>query len=264
MRRFAALLALVTLTLAGGTGYYAGSSHLLTPQSAFAADECQTFPQTGKQVCGRFLEYWRANGGLAQQGLPLSDPFDERSDVNGQTYKVQYFERAVFEAHPENQRPYDVLLSLVGREKLQAKYPAGLPTGAAPLQAGQVVVLPGGSYSKTTTFRVTITDIQQVTSIPASGCCAKGATAKGRFIVVLMQVTNLGQESDALGSFRLRDQQGRTFDSTSDFEATYSAQAAYKRKSYSESVQPSLSEDELIVFDVASDATSFTIIPRTR
>lgn len=264
MGRFITILALVTLTLVGGAGYYAGTNHLLAPQRAVAADECQTFPQTGKQVCGRFLEYWRANGGLAQQGLPLSEPFDERSDVNGQTYKVQYFERAVFEAHPENARPYDVLLSLVGREKLQAKYPAGLPTGAAPLQVGQVVVLPGGLYSKTTTFQVTITDIQQVTSIPASGCCAKGATAKGKFIVVLMQVTNLGQEWNALGSFRLRDQQGRSFDPTSDLEAAYSAQSAYKRKSHNEAVQPSLSEDEVIVFDVASDATSFTIISRTR
>ena len=264
MRRLIGVLALLALILAGGAGYAAGSAHILAPQRAVAADECQPFSQTGKQICGRFLEYWRENGGLAQQGLPLSDPFDERSDVNGQTYKVQYFERAVFELHTENQRPNDVLLSLLGREKYQAKYPAGLPTAQAPLQVGQVVVLLGGSFSATTTFRVTVTDIQQVPSIPASGCCAKGATAKGKFIVVLMQVTNLGQESNALGPFRLRDQQGRSFDPTSDTDATISALSAYKRKSYYESVQPSLSENEVIVFDVASDASVFTIIPRTR
>ncbi|HEY8598523.1 MAG TPA: hypothetical protein VIL85_08840 [Thermomicrobiales bacterium] len=121
-------VALVLVALvAGGAGYYAGTSNLLGPQRAVAADECQSFPQTGKQVCGRFLEYWRANGGLAQQGLPLSDPFDERSDVNGQTYKVQYFERARFEYHPENQAPYDVLLGLLGGEQYRVKYPAAPP-----------------------------------------------------------------------------------------------------------------------------------------
>jgi len=40
-----------------GAGYAAGSAGLLAPQKAYAADDCQTFSQTGKQVCGRFLEY---------------------------------------------------------------------------------------------------------------------------------------------------------------------------------------------------------------
>ncbi len=124
-------VALVLVALVGGgAGYYGGSGHLLTPQRAIAAEECQTFPETGKQVCGRFLEYWRANGGLAQQGLPLSDPFDERSDVNGQTYTVQYFERARFEYHPEHaETPFEVRLGLLGREQFLAKYPTGAPAG---------------------------------------------------------------------------------------------------------------------------------------
>ena len=58
-----------------------------------------------------FLDYWNAHGGLAQQGFPISEEFVEKSDLNGQEYTVQYFERAVFEMHPENQPPYDVLLS---------------------------------------------------------------------------------------------------------------------------------------------------------
>ncbi|HVF99708.1 MAG TPA: hypothetical protein VND68_07705 [Chloroflexia bacterium] len=80
------------------------------------------FPETGKTVSGRFLEYWQQNGGLAQQGLPLSDPFQEKSDTDGKTYTVQYFERAVFEAHPENPAPYDVLLSLLGTFQYNQKY----------------------------------------------------------------------------------------------------------------------------------------------
>lgn len=83
---------------------------------------CQSFPQTGKQVCGRFLEYWTQNGGLAQQGLPLTDVMKEKSPTDGKTYDTQYFERAVFEAHPENQKPNDVLLSLLGVFQYKQKY----------------------------------------------------------------------------------------------------------------------------------------------
>ncbi|HEX8600815.1 MAG TPA: hypothetical protein VF952_20135 [Chloroflexia bacterium] len=82
----------------------------------------RTFPETGKTVSGRFLEYWQQNGGLPQQGLPLSNPFQEKSDTDGKTYTVQYFERAVFEMHPETPRPYDVLLSLLGTFQHKQKY----------------------------------------------------------------------------------------------------------------------------------------------
>lgn len=98
--------------------------------AAAAADACQTFPQTGKTVCGLFLTYWRTHGGLAQQGYPISDVFKEQSS-NGQVYDTQYFERAVFERHPENAgTPYEVLLSLLGREKFDAKYGGGGPKGS--------------------------------------------------------------------------------------------------------------------------------------
>jgi hypothetical protein len=72
------------------------------------------FPETGHYVGGTFLQYWQEHGGLAQQGYPISGEFNEVSALNGKTYKVQYFERAVFELHPENKAPYDVLLSQLG------------------------------------------------------------------------------------------------------------------------------------------------------
>ncbi len=80
------------------------------------------FAQTGKTIGGRFREYWEQNGGLAQQGYPISDEFQEKSDLDGKTYTVQYFERAVFEYHPENQAPYDILLSQLGTFRYRAKY----------------------------------------------------------------------------------------------------------------------------------------------
>ena len=79
-------------------------------------------PQTGKRLGGRFLQYWQSRGGLPQQGYPISDEFEERSELNGKTYRVQYFERAVFEFHPENAAPNDILLSQLGTYRNLARY----------------------------------------------------------------------------------------------------------------------------------------------
>jgi hypothetical protein len=86
-----------------------------------SAAACEVFPATGKQVCDPFLAYWRDHGGLAQQGYPLSDAFLETNPTDGKQYLTQYFERARFEHHPENQPPYDVLLGLLGGEQYGAR-----------------------------------------------------------------------------------------------------------------------------------------------
>ncbi|MDQ6693769.1 MAG: hypothetical protein M3014_05015 [Chloroflexota bacterium] len=96
------------------------------------------FPQTSKRLGGRFLEYWRSNGGLGQQGYPITEEFPERSDVDGNTYRVQYFERAVFELHPGNKAPYDVLLSQLGTLQLKQKYPTGVTEPPAPTSTPDV------------------------------------------------------------------------------------------------------------------------------
>lgn len=130
MRRLT--IALAVLVVLAGLSFQPDSSNWVRPRTIAAQNDCQTFPETGKSVCGIFLSYWRANGGLAQQGFPISDVFREESS-NGQTYDTQYFERAVFERHPENAGTrFEVLLALVGSERLKAKYPAGPPAGQAP------------------------------------------------------------------------------------------------------------------------------------
>jgi hypothetical protein len=105
------------------------------PFTSQAQAGCQLFPQTGKSACGKFLAYWQTHGGLAQQGYPISNELRETSDTDGRTYTVQYFERAVFELHPENASPNDVLLSLLGSFLYKQKYPGGAPgqkTNASP------------------------------------------------------------------------------------------------------------------------------------
>jgi hypothetical protein len=108
-----------------------------SPWSCFAIVPAQQgFPQTGKTVRGTFLAYWYSNGGLAQQGLPLTDEFEETNPSDGKTYRVQYFERARFEAHPENPAPYTVLLGLLGAEQFGARYPLGNPARAGACASG--------------------------------------------------------------------------------------------------------------------------------
>jgi hypothetical protein len=114
-RRTVALILLIAALLVP----YQRSAH---PAGA-ATDQC--FPETGNCVSGLFYQYWLVNGGLAQQGLPLTQEFLERNPTDGKTYTVQYFERARFEYHPEHDPPYDVLLGLLGREQFLAKYPEG-------------------------------------------------------------------------------------------------------------------------------------------
>ena len=84
-----------------------------TPSSA----TCQHFPETGFMVCGRLLEYWRENGGLPVFGYPISPQRNEL--IEGEPFQVQHFERNRLELHPENARPYDVLLGRLGADKLQ-------------------------------------------------------------------------------------------------------------------------------------------------
>ncbi|HEY0069966.1 MAG TPA: cupredoxin domain-containing protein, partial [Chloroflexia bacterium] len=103
------------------------------------AHAASTFGETGKTLRGKFLQYWDAHGGLAQQGFPISEEMVEKSDTDGKFYTVQYFERAVFEAHPENQPPNDVLLSLLGGFLYEQKYPNGAPGQQPNTSTGSVL-----------------------------------------------------------------------------------------------------------------------------
>jgi len=100
------------------------------PVQQASTDNPRFFQETGKTIGGTFRQYWEANGGLAQHGFPITNEFQERSLLDGNLYTVQYFERAVFELHPENQPPYNVLLSQLGRLQYEAKntMPQARPT----------------------------------------------------------------------------------------------------------------------------------------
>ncbi|NJP05739.1 MAG: hypothetical protein HC837_09020 [Chloroflexaceae bacterium] len=120
------------------------------PQST-PQDGCQFFAATGQRVCAPFLEAWRANGieldgqpgfseveNLALFGLPISQPITETLS-DGNAYQVQWFERARFEYHPEQDPAFQVLFGLLGHEVRRG---CGIPVIAPPRQTHPVLVSP--------------------------------------------------------------------------------------------------------------------------
>lgn len=250
---------IVALAFLAGLSFLPASSNWVRPRTIAAQNDCQTFSETGKSVCGIFLSYWRANGGLAQQGYPISDVLREESS-NGQTYDTQYFERAVFERHPENAGTrFEVLLALLGRERFDRRYPAGLPSGETPLVAGQTLILPGSDDNGT--FRVRIDAVQELSTF-SEPCAGDPVKANGKFVFAFLQIENLGNESDYLQAPKLKDSRARLFD-VGDYCPNVAASRQFNRSSYGTTVQPGITTDVVIVFDVAPDATGFIVVAST-
>jgi protocatechuate 3,4-dioxygenase beta subunit len=136
----------VLLSLLGVFRYKQKYPYGAPDQVAKSTPSYQLFPETGKRVGCEFLDYWLENGGLMQQGYPISDEFMEVSDLDGQPHKVQYFQRAVFELHTENEPPNRVLLSPLSTFRYGAKY-AGqtLQSTATPTSEGCVATPHGGT-----------------------------------------------------------------------------------------------------------------------
>jgi hypothetical protein len=84
-------------------GDSASASHDVGPNRVY-------FPQTGHHLSHGFLDYWRHNGGLYIFGYPLTEELSE----GGLT--VQYFERAVFEWHPDAPADWRVQLRRLGSQ----------------------------------------------------------------------------------------------------------------------------------------------------
>ena len=82
------------------------------------------YQETGHSAVNAFQEFWRNTpNALFVLGFPISQPFIEESFTNpGEFYRVQYYERAVLEEHPENAgTPYYVLGRLMGNQIIQGR-----------------------------------------------------------------------------------------------------------------------------------------------
>jgi hypothetical protein len=105
---------------------------LLFGLAAFRAPPIQAqtkicFGEVPDCIEGRFAEFWQQNGGLPVFGFPIGPARLER--IGGGEFLVQPFERNRFELHPENARPYDVLLGRLGDDRLRQ---TGRPWEAEP------------------------------------------------------------------------------------------------------------------------------------
>lgn len=128
-------------------------SALLFADSTLHAQSGRTFPETGKSVGGIFLRHWNTHGGLAQQGYPISEEIQEQSLTDGKVYRVQYFQRAVFEHHPEYAgSEAEVLLSLLGvfhyNEKYGGKAPGQQASTSNPRHFTETGKTMGGAFRK--------------------------------------------------------------------------------------------------------------------
>lgn len=76
---------------------YNGLDTVIWPPDLGQSNRQVYFKRSGHTLRGTFLDYWRANGGQAVFGLPISEPFA----LNG--YYSQAFERVVLQYRPEYQ-----------------------------------------------------------------------------------------------------------------------------------------------------------------
>ncbi len=100
----------------------------LLPATTTSDANCSYVAATGHRLCGGFKQYWQSHGldfgdagisyreSVALFGYPISEEFTD--PVSG--FTVQYFERAVFEFHPNNPDQYKVELRLLGSQRVQS------------------------------------------------------------------------------------------------------------------------------------------------
>lgn len=109
-----------------------GRDWMTFPKADSGADHY--FEVTGHAIAPQFWGYWSSHGldygdegislreSLLLFGYPISEPAME-TNSDGDTVLTQWFERAVFEYHPNNEDQYKVLLRRVGAELLESMTP---------------------------------------------------------------------------------------------------------------------------------------------
>lgn len=125
------------LCVLAATGAFLNSNAVAFAETPF----CAYMAETGHNVHGAFLTFYRAHNGTENFGLPLTEAFREQGRL------VQYFERACFEYFPEDPGPYRVKLRMLGTQydktdppiKSQAIPPANNPNFRYFSDSGQMI-----------------------------------------------------------------------------------------------------------------------------
>jgi len=89
--------------------------------------QAQYFKETGHAAHNWYWQFWKNTpDALRILGYPVSEPFNQESFTEpGRFYRVQYFERAVLEEHPENfgrdNNEFYILGRLLGNELIKGR-----------------------------------------------------------------------------------------------------------------------------------------------
>jgi hypothetical protein len=161
-----------------------------------------------------------------------------------------------------------LLLSLLGSQKYKAKYGSGTPAqpstpaatlapaGSAPSGSelvGQSATVPGSFSSGT--LQGVVTDAKRGISLP-------GVSPAGTFLAVFLKVTNAGTKPADVGifSFSIVDSKGRQFTLPESIDVQIAAEKQYSWHGTYSTIQPSLSDNVVLVFDIAPDATGLKLV----
>jgi hypothetical protein len=107
--------------------------------------QAQYFKETGHSAQNWYWQFWKNTpDALRILGFPISEPFVQESFTEpGKRYRVQYFERAVLEEHPENfgrdGNKFYILGRLLGNELIKNRLGEApfQPVGSIPSNASQ-------------------------------------------------------------------------------------------------------------------------------
>ncbi|PDW01464.1 vanomycin resistance protein VanB [Candidatus Viridilinea mediisalina] len=112
------------------------------------------FPESGHTIGGAFGWFWQTNGGIPAFGYPISEEFYEWDAASDRERLVQYFERARFVYHPEQQgSSREVTLTPLGRQLLAGDPVAQAATAPVPeiaLLGEASTGFPASSYERVT------------------------------------------------------------------------------------------------------------------
>jgi hypothetical protein len=178
------------------------------------------FKETNHTVAEPFLTYWHKNGEVRRFGYPISESFAEKSQANGNSYTVQYFERAVMEYHPELPASDSVQLTALGSLMLKELYPDGAPMGAS-----NALPSPTVNVAATQAAAATATEVAQEAIANAT------ATAQ-------TQAANATSTAEAQAAIAAAAAASKAADATSTAEAQASAAARRKYDSYKYNAPP--------------------------
>ena len=125
---FVALVLSLILTPISASAQTISSSDWSPPRTVY-------IPDTGQTIDGVFLDYWRANNGIANYGYPITPEFT----VNG--IVSQYYAYARFEYHPEATDGQIVKLGNMGEELRPKALPRNVIASAAAKNAAVELAL---------------------------------------------------------------------------------------------------------------------------